>query len=168
LAKDCGMRVALWTLGAFILALSLSAPAQADALRERTIVLRTYHGSVARLLAAAERGDARAQTRLGFMHETGDRVPQDFVMAASWYRRAAESGEPNAQYLLGVLYDKGFGVQQDYIEAHKWLNLAAAHSSARNREYYSRMRNAVASKMGTGELVNAQWRASSWYPKRVW
>ncbi len=123
---------------------------------------------IARVLRAAERGDARAQTQLGFMHEYGRGVPQDYVIAAWWYRRAAEQGEPTAQHLLGLLYDKGLGVPVDYIEAHKWLNLAAGRAYASNRDYYIRMRNAIASKMDRPEINAAQRRARYWFPKREW
>src|SRR5436190_8733450 len=94
------------------------------------------HFGVAKLVRAAEGGNARAQTRLGFMHETGRGVPQDYVVAAMWYRDAAEQGEPGAQHLLGLLYDKGFGVPLDLIEALKWVNLAAGRAPARYRDYY--------------------------------
>lgn len=116
----------------------------------------------------AARMSARSATQLGFRYETGRGVPQDYVLAAMWYRRAAELGDPNAQHLLGLMYDKGQGVPVDYVEAHKWLNLAAARASSRNRDYYTRMRNAVASKMPRPDVWDAQWRASHWAPTLVW
>ena len=76
----------------------------------------------------AERGDARAQARLGYMLATGRGVPQNFVEAAYWYQRAAEQGDPDAQYLLGVCYDLGQGVPEDWVLAHKWLNLSASRT----------------------------------------
>jgi TPR repeat protein len=68
------------------------------------------------IVRLAERGDARAQTRIGFMYATGQRVPQNPIEAAYWYRRAAEQGDINAQYLLGVCYDNGRGVPRDLVQ----------------------------------------------------
>jgi uncharacterized protein len=129
------------------------------------IAVPTDHFGISRVVRTAEAGNARAQTRLGFMHEYGHGVPQDYAMAAMWYKRAAEQGEPNAQHLLGLLYDKGFGVPLDFIEAHKWLNLAAGRAAPGNRDYYARMRNAVATKMNHAEIMQAQARARRWFAK---
>jgi TPR repeat protein len=52
-------------------------------------------------------------------------VPQDYVAAASWYRKSAEQGNAMAQYNLGVIYDDGQGVPQDYAVAMSWYRKAA-------------------------------------------
>ena len=41
-----------------------------------------------------------AQTALAKMYEAGKGVPQDFKLAASWYRKAAEQGNVWGQYFL--------------------------------------------------------------------
>lgn len=115
----------------------------------------------------AERGNAQAQTALGFMHEYGRGAPQSYTEAAIWYCLAAEQGYAQAQYLLGLLYNKGHGVPRDYVEAHKWLNLAAARAPKRDREYWIRVRDSVASKMTEKQIMVAQVRAVGWYPKRL-
>jgi TPR repeat protein len=112
----------------------------------------------------AEAGNVRAQSYLGFMYSTGRGVPQNYIMAVYWYRRAAEQGDPTAQYMLGLLYDKGQGVPQNYIEAHKWLNLSAAHAPPKVRDYSARIRDALATKMTRGELGTARLRALEWVP----
>jgi uncharacterized protein len=119
----------------------------------------------AQLINAAERGDPRAQARIAFMYETGRGLPQDHYQAAGWYHRAAESGYPPAQHRLGLLFDKGQGVPEDYVEAYKWLNLAAAATGPANREYYLRVRDAVARKMTNIQLSQAQWLSSHWRPR---
>jgi uncharacterized protein len=117
------------------------------------------------LLFEAERGRPLAQTYLGFMYQMGRGVPQNFELAASWYRRAAEHGVPAAQYLLAMLYDKGFGVPQDWVEAEVWLDLAAAAASgARDRSFWSTMRDSVAMKLTLDERALAQERAALWRP----
>jgi len=75
-------------------------------------------------------------------------------------------GDPFAQSRLGLSYDKGHGVPQDVVLAYKWLDLAAAHATRRKRDYYLRLRNAVASKMSTGQIVEGQRLALYWAPGR--
>ena len=72
-------RLILWVLvllaaSAFMSCNTINASADAD---------------MQKLKAAAERGDARAQTRLGFMFSAGRGVEQDFKEAAKWFRKAA-------------------------------------------------------------------------------
>jgi uncharacterized protein len=112
---------------------------------------------------------ARADALLGFNYEHGLGVPQNYDAAVNLYVRAAEQGDPTAQYLLGLMYDKGHGVWPDTVLAHKWLNLAAAHApTTRYREYYLKLRNAVASKMTPSQISVAQWLAFEWVPKPGW
>lgn len=115
-------------------------------------------------LPLAERGDARAQAFLGFMYEHGRGVPQDYVAAVYWYTCAAEQGHPTAQYLLGLMYDKGLGVERSDTLAYMWLNLAAAHAPPHAKDYYARIRDAVAAKLTAAQVDEAQWRASSFFP----
>jgi TPR repeat protein len=116
----------------------------------------------AKVKRLAERGNAIYQTNLGYMYETGQGVPQDYRLAAAWYYLAAEQGFVPAQHLLGMLYDKGQGVKIDYVEAHKWLNLAAARASSADRDYFTRIRNAVATKLSRDQIYEAQRRAREW------
>jgi TPR repeat protein len=108
---------------------------------------------------------ASAEALLGFKYEHGLGVPQTYDAAFDLYVRAAEQGDPTGQYLLGLMYDKGHGVWQDTVLALKWLNLAAAHAPTRNREYYLRLRDAVASKMTPSQINLAQRLAFEWVPK---
>jgi TPR repeat protein len=147
------------SLAIVIAAILLILPASADAQSRRG------DSTAAQLFGAAERGDPRAQARIAFMYETGRGLPQDHYQAASWYHRAAESGYPPAQHRLGLLFDKGLGVPEDYVEAYKWLNLAAAAAGPASREYYLRVRDAVARKMTQIQLSQAQWLSSHWRPR---
>lgn len=137
--------------------------AQAASPQSRSIVVRS-HGevSVFAIVRLAEGGSARYQTDLGFMYEIGRGVPQDYHLAAYWYRLAAEQGFVPAQHLLGLLYDRGQGVPLDYMEAHKWLNLAAARAGSSDLDYFVRIRNAVASKLTRAQIYEAQRRARDW------
>ena len=100
-------------------------------------------------------GDARAQTYLGYMYANGVGVPQNFMVAAGWYRCASQQGIPRAQYMLGLMYDKGQGVPQDYVVAYALLNLAVAGAGP-ERERWVLIRDAVASKLSLIERNRAQ------------
>jgi len=69
----------------------------------------------------ANQGDARAQTTLGFIYQSGDGVPEDSMQAVVWYRIAAGQGYAPAQANLGVMYSNGTGVPQDFPQAAAWL-----------------------------------------------
>jgi uncharacterized protein len=118
------------------------------------------------LTQPALHGDARAQAFLGFLYENGYGAPQAYVAAADLYMQAAVSGNPFGQVMLGLMYDKGHGVPQDFVLAYKWLNLGAARASHRERDYFVRLRNAVASKMSPAQISEGQHLALIWAPGR--
>ena len=108
------------------------------------------------------RGNAHALGRLGFRYENGFGVPQSYAAAADLYRQAAEQGDAFAQSRLGLAFDKGHGVPLDYILAYKWLDIAAARASRRERDFYLRLRDAVASKMPLAQVSEGQRLALMW------
>ena len=81
----------------------------------------------------AAKGNVDAEEMLGSFYYFGIGVPQDYVRAATWYRKAAEQGDPGAQGMLGEFYLKGEGFPQDYQQAYFWLDLAAAQRSSIRR-----------------------------------
>ena len=143
-------------------------PARADELRLATAAYTRgdYVRAVNALTPLALRGNADALAFLGFMYENGFGAPQAYDAATDLYFQAATTGNPFAQCMLGLMYDKGHGVPQDFILAYKWLNLAAARASKRQREYFLRLRNAVASKMSAEQIVLGQRLALLWAPGR--
>ena len=169
------LRRALRCVGSIVCAVVLAFAAAAQVPTARADSLDTgasayarqdYARSASIFMRRAELGQAEAQTYLGYMYAKGKGVPQDYVAAAQWLRRAADQGFPTAQFLLGLLYDKGHGVKQDFVEAEMLLDLAAAHAGVRQRDYWTRIRNAVASKLTLAELADAQKRALEWGPVR--
>jgi len=95
------------------------------------------------------------------MYEQGLSVPQDYALAALWYRRAADQGSKVAQWLLGTMYQTGYGVQQDYVQAHMWYNLSAA----RGWEAAVIARAALEREMTRAQIAQAQNLARDWRPK---
>ena len=163
-----GLRRSALGLGAMLLLAGFcsASPARADAIGAgmEAYAHQDYARSASIFMRRAELGQAIAQTYLGYMYANGRGVPQDFVAATKWLRRAADQGYPDAQFLLGLMYDKGHGVKQDFVEAEVWLNLAAAKSDHRQRDYWTRIRDAVAGKLTLDELAEAQQRALEWAP----
>jgi len=115
----------------------------------------------------ADEGDARAETYLGFMYAHGRGVPQNYELAAQFYRAAAEQGIAVAQYMLGLMYDKGQGVPQDYVLAYTWINLAVANARPRDREYWTRIRDAIGGKLSLAQLTLAQRLSVEWQPLAI-
>lgn len=87
-----------------------------------------------KLVAAAERGDARAQLQLANCCYLGRAVEKDPVRAAYWYRKAAEQGLPHAQFNFGHCCAEGLGVEKDPAQAACWYRKAAeqGHTAAQN------------------------------------
>jgi len=79
---------------------------------------------------AAEQGNALAQTILGAIYRYGKDVPQDYQLAANWYRKAAEQGLAEAQFNLGNMYRYGKGVPLDSKEAVNWYRKAGEQGYA--------------------------------------
>ena len=149
-------------LGALLVALAAVSGHAAEG-RKPVPASRSEAAGAEQLRKQALRGNARAQTELGFRYATGHGVPQNRDQAFYWYSRAAEQGDPDGQYLLGLAYDKGHGVTSDAVRAYMWLNLAAARST-RRATYYTRIRDAVASKLTLAQLERGQWLATQWRP----
>ena len=158
-----------FVFGALLLLLTAMSPVHADSAREGTRAFQRHdYARAARVfLPLATRGDAEAQTYLGFLYSQGYGVPQSYVLAAYWYRRAAEQGSATAQYWLGLMYDKGHGVQPDVIEAYKWLNLAIARAAGRReRDSWMPIRDSLASKMDSMQIAKGQRLSALWRPRR--
>ncbi|MDX1484817.1 MAG: tetratricopeptide repeat protein [Alphaproteobacteria bacterium] len=84
-----------------------------------------YKGAVAQWRPLAEKGDRRAQHRLGLMYAQGLGVPRDPAEAAAWFFKAARQGHVASAYNLGFRYLKGEGVAKDLGTAALWFRRAA-------------------------------------------
>lgn len=76
-------------------------------------------------IAAANGGNAEAQTKLGRMYDAGQGVPQNNSEAAKWYQLAAKHGFAEAQNIVGTMYQYGQDVAQNDGEAVRWYRLSA-------------------------------------------
>jgi uncharacterized protein len=114
-------------------------------------------------IKSAEQGNVIAQTDLGARYAKGNGIPQDYLMAAKWYRKAADRGYAYAQASLGWMYYLAHGVPQDYVRAHMWFNLAA--STTKDRALRSNVvsgRDEAAANMTPDQINKAQRMAREW------
>lgn len=72
----------------------------------------------------AEKGDAKAQSGLGFLHHKGLGLTQNSAEAARWFYLAAVQGRVEAQTFLGIMHFRGDGVARNPVLAHMWCDLA--------------------------------------------
>ena len=104
------------------------------------------------LKALAEKGDAKAQTNLGLMYETGEGVEKDDKEAVKWYRKAAEQGDDAAQFNIGQMYRNGKGVADDVVTAYAWENIAAANGNEEGKK----RKDIVAKEMTADQITKAE------------
>lgn len=97
--------------------------------------IRLYQEAYDDLYEKAVNDDADAQFRMGNIFYSGlplIGIPQDYIQAADWYRKAAEGhGHYYAQTNLGNMYYFGLGVGQNYEKAFCWYSLAAEKSEVK-------------------------------------
>lgn len=74
---------------------------------------------------AAETGDSYAHLRLGYLFETGDGVPQDYVQARAHYQVAVAAGLNEARLRLAICYLEGWGDPADRAAFAREMKVAA-------------------------------------------
>ena len=116
---------------------------------------------------AADQGDARAQTALGWMYADGQEgMPQHSAQAGHWFGKAAEQGDAYAQANLSWLYANGQGVVQDDTLALMWSTLAFAHAEDdATRKLAASIRDAVAAEMTPDQVAEAKRMAGDRFRK---
>ena len=126
-------------LACVLLALGCASSPQAHA--EETLLEQAYRldagefgprdatGAAELYRRAAEAGDAHAHLRLGFLHETGDGVAQDYGRARAHYEFAAPT-LPAARVRLALCHLEGWGCPVDRLAFVRELTTAAEAGSA--------------------------------------
>jgi TPR repeat protein len=111
--------------------------AQAAWQGEATAHRHATQNALARTIALADYGDARAQARLALAYLRGQGVAHDTAAALRWSAAAAKAGQPVAEYLMGALYQQGATARPDPERAFAWFqdaalkgNLKAMHNLA--------------------------------------
>lgn len=106
----------------------------------------------------ADKGDADAQTSLGYMYQNAQSCEKDDTKAVELYEKAAEAMQPYALFNLAILYMNGLGgVKHDQFKAHE-LYLQAAIREVPQAMYET----ALMLERGLGCLQNYS-EAAFWY-----
>jgi TPR repeat protein len=109
--------------------------------------------------AKAEKGDAEAQFKLGYLYDLGRGVVKDEAEAVNWYRKAADQGYANAQAGLGRMYSNGLGVAKDEVEALKWYRKSADQGNP-----FAQVSLGLAYELGSG-VAKDEAESVKWYRK---
>ena len=93
---------------ALSLLLILASPASAGPFEDAEAAHKRddYATALMLLKPLAEQGHVEAQKLLGYMHEMGQGVPQEYSYAEAWYRKAADSGDGDAIVRLADVTDQ--------------------------------------------------------------
>lgn len=129
------------TVASMILLLNLTVSGRAAQLDDAVAAAHRGEYAVALQLTSplAEKGDARAQFNIGYMHANGWGVQRNLASAVDWYRKAAEQGLEIAQHYLGIAYINGDGIERDDAEAARWFKRAAEQGFSRAQLMLGRM-----------------------------
>jgi len=130
----------------------------ADLAGSGTTPRKVAPAGLARTIALADAGDARAQTALAVAYLRGAAIGEDAAAAYRWSVSAARDGHPVAQYVLGTLYGQGIGVEADLVRA---FDLFAAAAARGNLKAIHNLAIAYAQGLGTqkDEAKAAEWFA---------
>lgn len=122
------------------------------------------------LIALAERGGADSQFNLGVvygnpMDDNGQAVGGNRTEARKWLLRAAEQGLPRAQIRLAEMYAETPDASGDQVRACTWFLLAAANSTAAERQKAQSGYERICLRMSPMQIAKAKRLAQAWKPK---
>ncbi|MBQ7220635.1 MAG: sel1 repeat family protein [Synergistaceae bacterium] len=107
------------------------------------------------LASAADMGNTGAMNDLGYMHEYGMGVQQDYQKAFDFYLKAAEKGNASAQNNLGGMYLNAKGVKQDFKKAILWFGRASQQGNAAASNNLARMyQEGLGTKQDIGKAID--------------
>jgi len=81
----------------------------------------------------AKEGHARAQFHVGRLYGRGEGVPQDFLKAVGWYKKAGAIGDRHALFELGEIHLHGTGVRRAPWKAARYHAKALVAGEERSR-----------------------------------
>ena len=106
--------------------------------------------------AAAENGDAEAQTKMGNYHFE----KKEYTQALEWYRKAEAQGNAEAMVQLAECYENGYGVTKDEKKGVEYEKKAAALGNAKAQYWLGNTYN-----NGYGGEQQDYAKAVEWYRK---
>ncbi|MDX2265066.1 MAG: hypothetical protein NW215_08855 [Hyphomicrobiales bacterium] len=155
--EKSGMVVAFAIWIVILLAIVAALPGKPPGVRS-AMLNGDYDAAYARLLKAADAGDATAKNAIGNMYYLGLGRHQDFKLAREWYFKAALAGNAAACVNAGHLYSQGLGVPKDIMRTYGWFVHAKKAGSTEADNYLREI-------LGGFEVVpNMMQRSMELYP----
>ncbi len=99
--------------------------AQAQKPKIQAYLRQKYTDDFSKTLALAEKGNAKAQYKVGTMYSEGIGTEVNFTQAVRWLEMAAQANVSDASARVANLYYAGKGTSQDYSKAYHWYSVAA-------------------------------------------
>lgn len=153
------MKLIISALVALAVVLSIGSPTRAGYKEGlRAYRAKDYATALREFRPAADRGNARAQYRLGQMYERGRGVSPDTQTALRWYGLAAQKGHAQSMRGLQRVYRK-MGTTESYIEAHKWATLSLEKKPS---EELAHWREWLEERLTYDDIAEAKKRADEW------
>jgi TPR repeat protein len=117
------------------------------------------------LEAAAEKGAAAEQFKLGLMYYLGTEIFKDLDKAAQWFQKAGEQGHAEATALLAGMHFSGEGLEKSFVQAYKWYAISKARGNSAATANQTEVAKLLTpeEKAGTDKEVTA-WLAA--HPKK--
>ena len=100
------------------------------------------------------------------MYDLGEGVPENDLVASTWYKAAAEQGATDAQLNLGMLLANGEGVRRDDVQAYKWLELASRTAEIEVRRAARDVLATLSGRMTEAQIAMARELARQWEPRQ--
>jgi localization factor PodJL len=109
---------------------------------------------------AADNGHILAMRQLGGLLLEGDAGEPDRTRAVDLYTRAANLGDTDCEFNLALMYRGGddYGLEPSPVEAYYWIAIASQNGDRGAID----LRPSFARELDTGELDDANHRASAW------
>jgi len=114
-----------WVLAASLwgfLPTGIFAQSTSDKLNQMGIEAR-FHGNYPLAMQyfkmSAEKGNAKAQSNLGYGYLSGLGIQQDPDQAFRWFQKSADQGDAEGAYGKGFCYENGLGVASDTDKARE-------------------------------------------------
>lgn len=157
------MKLSIWAsaFAAWIIAAAASAGPLEDGLE--ALANEDYRLAMELLLPLAETGEKKAQYYVGWMFDHGRGVPQNDLLAFSWYEHAARQGHAKAQFGIAVLLDSGEGLPQRLVDSYAWASIAADQGVSEAEAH----RDLMSSFLTSRELERGQTIAADLWEKMV-
>lgn len=124
-------------------------------------VPKSYQKAITFLQKASLQNDVKAATLLGKLYIKGEGCEKNPILASDLFLTAANHGDTEAQYELALLFKDGIGVPVSIFDAYIWSVLAVSGT-----EFYDKarnLRNELALKLSTSQIVHAQYVASDYF-----